>query len=269
MSSIIRVDDELLASMLGDVLSLAERVPDSAVRASALGELGLRIMRLDAGRAGEAFERALEALKDVSESERGEVFSKLAVRMVEAGIMHGNRGFIERVLENMSYADAFSRPVVTGAVLVGLRALGDEGVNGAFDMFLEVVRRLAIPKNCTSILIEVSRRLNEDERRLRYLEQRIEKIESSLTALEEKVLENINEIKIAQEMLSAKISELKEKTEKLGESVFKMYEEAKKFATKGDLKKIETFIDLVNPITSKFVTKDELKREIEILKSKT
>lgn len=159
VSSIIRVDDELLASMLGDVLSLAERVPDSAVRASALGELGLRIMRLDAGRAGEAFERALEALKDVSESERGEVFSKLAVRMVEAGIMHGDRGFIERVLENMSYADAFSRPVVTGAVLVGLRALGDEGVNGAFDMFLEVVRRLAIPKNCTSILIEVSRRL--------------------------------------------------------------------------------------------------------------
>nr|HDO81248.1 hypothetical protein [Candidatus Bathyarchaeota archaeon] len=150
VSSIIRVDDELLASMLGDVLSLAERVPDSAVRASALGELGLRIMRLDAGRASEAFERALEALKDVSESERGEVFSKLAVRMVEAGIMHGNRGFIERVLENMSYADAFSRPVVTGAVLVGLRALGDEGVNGAFDMFLEVVRRLAIPKNCTS-----------------------------------------------------------------------------------------------------------------------
>jgi hypothetical protein len=39
--------------------------------------------------------------------------------------------------------------------------------------------------------------------------------------------------------------------------------ELSKTALKSDVKKIETFIDVVNPITAKFVTRDELDRLLE------
>ena len=116
--------------------------------------------------------------------------------------------------------------------------------------------------------IIISRRLNEDERRIRYLEQRVERISNSLSKIEETIASSLNNLKVNQELLSTKISDLREKFETLKENVLKLSEKMEKFAKKSDLKKIETFIDLINPITSKFVTRNELEREIRILKEK-
>jgi chromosome segregation ATPase len=121
-------------------------------------------------------------------------------------------------------------------------------------------------KDVKILAVEISRRMNESERRIRYLEQRVERTESSLRRLEEDLTSGINSLKFNLEALSEKISKLKEKIENIGVELSKISEQLKRFATKAEVKQIETFMELISPVTSKFVTRDELERALEKLK---
>ena len=123
-------------------------------------------------------------------------------------------------------------------------------------------------KDFKSFILEISRRLNEGERRIRLVEERIERIESSIASLEEKISALENNFRINCEMQASRTSEIKDKLRKIEVNLNKVLNELGKKANKTDLKQIETYIELLNPITSKFVTKDELKRELESIKEK-
>ena len=107
---------------------------------------------------------------------------------------------------------------------------------------------------------ELIRRINEDTRRIKAIEQEVERLESTSSTLEETLLTQMNDIKITLDKISQKITNVAERLNAIDTEVLRMNKEIGKTATKSEVKQLETFIDLVNPITAKFVTKEELER---------
>ena len=113
------------------------------------------------------------------------------------------------------------------------------------------------------VLNELVRRINEDARRIRSLEQRNERIETSFSNLEDRLLTQLTDLKISLERLGNKISSVSDRIVGMETDISRMNKELKKTASKIEVKQLETYLEIINPITSKFVTKDELENALE------
>lgn len=118
------------------------------------------------------------------------------------------------------------------------------------------------PVDVKRALTEMVNRLNEDRRRIRLIEQSIDRVESSINALESSLLSQISDLKITIERMRSELSETSNKMTIMETEVSRVTKAMGKSATKLELKQLESFIDLVNPVTSKFVTKEELERAL-------
>jgi len=110
---------------------------------------------------------------------------------------------------------------------------------------------------------EMVRRLNEYSRRIKNIEQRLERMESRIDMIEETILNQINDLKINLDKIGQKIMGVSDRLNVMENEILRINKDLSKTALKSDIKKLETFIDIVNPITAKFVTKDELERALE------
>jgi len=108
--------------------------------------------------------------------------------------------------------------------------------------------------------------LNELNRRVRMIEIKMEKIEERLTALEKNLEQLQTDLRIMKNLNEKKILDLKNEVSTLNDKIEAFIKKSEQFATKVEFQKIKTFIDIVNPLTSNFVTKDELESEINELK---
>lgn len=118
-------------------------------------------------------------------------------------------------------------------------------------------------ENTKKVFSELVNRINEDRRRIRLMEQNIDRLEESINSTESDLLARISEFRILIERMERKLSETTTRMVSLEAEISRLDNSVKKAASKIDLKQLENFIDLVNPITSKFVTKEELERAIE------
>jgi predicted nucleic acid-binding Zn-ribbon protein len=108
--------------------------------------------------------------------------------------------------------------------------------------------------------------LNELNRRVRMMEIKMDKIEERLVALE-KALEQIQtDFRIMKDLNEKKISDIKNEISALNEKIEMIIKKSEQFVTKTEFQKIKMFIDIVNPLTSSFVTKDELESKIDEVK---
>ena len=114
-----------------------------------------------------------------------------------------------------------------------------------------------------NIVNEIVKRINEDRRRIKLLEQKLERMESSISALEEVSMSQMSDIKITLERINNKIEDVSLRFNKIEGDINNVKRVLAKGATKLELKQLESFIDLVNPITSRFITKDELDRALD------
>ena len=108
--------------------------------------------------------------------------------------------------------------------------------------------------------------LNELNRRVRMMEIKMDKIEERLLALE-KALEQIQtDLRIMKDLNEKKISDIRNEISTLNEKIETIIKKSEQFVTKTEFQKIKMFIDIVNPLTSSFVTKDELESKIDEVK---
>jgi archaellum component FlaC len=108
--------------------------------------------------------------------------------------------------------------------------------------------------------------LNEINRRVRMMEIKIDKIEERLVALE-KALEHIQtDFGIMKDLNEKKILDIKNEISTLNEKIEMIIKKSEQLVTKTEFQKIKMFIDIVNPLTSSFVTKDELESKIDEVK---
>ena len=119
------------------------------------------------------------------------------------------------------------------------------------------------PEEANAVLSELIKRINEDRRMMRLVEQSVERLENSLSALEGSALSQLSDFKLSLDRIGSKIEATAARLNAIESNIAKLGKGVDKAATKLELKQLESFIDLVNPVTSKFVTKDELDRALE------
>jgi DNA-binding transcriptional regulator GbsR (MarR family) len=110
---------------------------------------------------------------------------------------------------------------------------------------------------------ELVRRMNEDVRRIRMLEQSIDRFEVNMSALEEGIYNQINELKTSLEKISENLRAVENKLALLDSDISKIKNELTKKATKIEVKEMEAYTSLLSPILTKFVTKEELETLLE------
>jgi predicted nucleic acid-binding Zn-ribbon protein len=106
---------------------------------------------------------------------------------------------------------------------------------------------------------ELVKRLNEDTRRIRTLEQRMERFEVSLNALEENFETQMQEIKKTMEQINTGIKSISEKIVFFENEFQRVNKELEKRATKMEVKEIQNYMSLMGSINTKFATKEETK----------
>jgi len=118
-------------------------------------------------------------------------------------------------------------------------------------------------RTVSSVLNEVIGRVNTDTRRLRLLEQENSVFKTRTNRLE---IENLN----IKKQLNTKVKSLESKLIKQNnrlvklENIFKeVVKQMKLSATKSDVGRLEELVGLYNPITSKFVTREEVERMLQ------
>ena len=118
-------------------------------------------------------------------------------------------------------------------------------------------------KETKDLAVELIKRVNDSERRIRIIEQRIDRLENAIGSLQDNSLTQVNDLKLALEKISNKLVSISEKLMSIEMEMLRFNKELSKTATKRELKQIETFVELINPVTAKFITKDEVERVLD------
>jgi chromosome segregation ATPase len=117
-----------------------------------------------------------------------------------------------------------------------------------------------IPQSFANVSME---RINNNTRRVRTLEQRLDGVSSRMESLEERIIEEIDVLKKGVDRLFLDIKEVSKSLAKIRAENLELNKNMEKTAKKTELRELEGLLDLYNPIKSKFVTTDQVKRLIE------
>ena len=97
------------------------------------------------------------------------------------------------------------------------------------------------------IISELVRRSNEDARRLRILEQRMDATDTRLASVEDNMLDKAKKTHLRFTELEETIRAINEEMITLKNNLDKINKQINNFARKRDLKEIERMLDLMNP----------------------
>jgi len=113
-----------------------------------------------------------------------------------------------------------------------------------------------------SVINELVDRANTDTRRLRVLEEKSEDLDTRFSSLKDMLLQekkhntaNVTDITAALKSQEIRLA----KMEKTLENIVKQF---KNVVTTSKIKELETLVEMYNPLTSEFVTRDELEKTL-------
>ena len=117
---------------------------------------------------------------------------------------------------------------------------------------------MAHEKKENEITNEIIKRQNDNIRRIRVLEETLRNIDVRINSIEQRYLTETKKIygKLQEMEGQLKDNSIAQKTLEFQKDSFKKSE--KKYATQNDLSQIKNYIELINPMISKYVTKKEL-----------
>lgn len=110
---------------------------------------------------------------------------------------------------------------------------------------------------------EIIRRINDNTRRTRILEQNIDVINLRIRGIEEQVISDMDSMKKNLDQLSLDIQEVSKSLSELRSEILKINKSLDKTARKTEVKELESLLELYNPVKSRFITRDELERALE------
>ncbi len=118
------------------------------------------------------------------------------------------------------------------------------------------------PRKLQMVLQELVRRVNNDSRRMRTIEQQLQALETKADALEENLLRRSKHYDKKTIETEATIRLMNETLTKISSDVERINRQIGKFAMKRDIKEIEKMFDLLNPVSRELVTRDSMVKEI-------
>lgn len=121
-----------------------------------------------------------------------------------------------------------------------------------------------------ALVNELSRRLNDNTRRIRILEEKLRSIDSHVNDHDQRIIDatkQFNENAVSQ---ASEITEIKDRLANIAIDIQNIKADIRKSASITDLKEVQEYLELINPITSKFITKGEVVQMIreELKKSR-
>jgi glyceraldehyde-3-phosphate dehydrogenase/erythrose-4-phosphate dehydrogenase len=119
------------------------------------------------------------------------------------------------------------------------------------------------PSDIRILTSELVKRINDETRRIRLAEQRLDRFEVAMDNLENTMSAYAAEMKSLIENINKNIKTLSDRIALTESAIGRIEKELAKRATKMELKQIESYMNLMSPITSNFVTKEEMQRAIE------
>lgn len=117
--------------------------------------------------------------------------------------------------------------------------------------------------NTPVVMQELVRRSNEDARRLRALEQRLDSLETRVSAAENAAFEKTKKLNQKFAEFEVAIKSVSDELAKITGNMEKVNKQMLKFARKQDLREIEHMLDLISPLRQEFVTRESLKEEVD------
>ncbi len=115
----------------------------------------------------------------------------------------------------------------------------------------------------TPISGELIKRLNDNTRRIRTLEELNRLLENKNDSLEARTLENQEEMRKKFQDIEEKLKDLNIRLMKIENETQKIRKSLEKVVTKPELEELKNFIDLINPIKMEFITRKEVEEMIK------
>jgi len=110
---------------------------------------------------------------------------------------------------------------------------------------------------------ELVKRVNDETRRIRLAEQRLDRFEADMANVEGTMTSHAAEMKGQMDSVNRSLKSLGDRLMVIENALERVEKELAKRATKAEFKQIESYMELMSPITSKFVTKEDVERAIE------
>ena len=118
------------------------------------------------------------------------------------------------------------------------------------------------PQN-TQFISEISKRINENVQRIRMVEENFNSIESRINTLEQNIMDLTEETNKKISNIDSDISEIRDKVVNISVDMQKTNRIINKAASKNDIKEIQEYVNLLTPMTSKFMTRKEVETMIK------
>lgn len=113
------------------------------------------------------------------------------------------------------------------------------------------------------VAAELTRRVNDNIRRIRMVEERLRNLDARVNNLDQSLLnetKNINR-QIAENSEAVRL--IQDRLANIENGLATATREIKRLVTRSEIKEIENYVELIKPITTKFVTHGEVKEMIK------
>lgn len=109
----------------------------------------------------------------------------------------------------------------------------------------------------------VVERLNNNSRRIRQLEENLRNIREQLKSLEDDVIEDKKRLNDNKTKFNSETEEIRDKIANIEVDIKNLNRKVRKLVPKREIKEIENYMDLINPVTSSFVTEKEVRKIVK------
>ncbi len=109
-----------------------------------------------------------------------------------------------------------------------------------------------------ALVNELARRLNDNTRRIRTLEEKLISLDSRVNGHDQRIMDTTKQMNSEELEVSNELTEIKDKLANMTLDIQNLKSEIRKAATVNDMREVQDYIELINPITTKFATKGEV-----------
>ncbi|MEA3342727.1 MAG: hypothetical protein U9Q92_01040 [archaeon] len=113
------------------------------------------------------------------------------------------------------------------------------------------------------MLNNVVNRVNDNSKRIRELEENIRNLKEQLNSLQTESIKQKKNIIDDETSTKNATKQILDRLANLEVDIDKINREIKEMISRREMKEIENYLDLINPITAKFVTKKEVEELIQ------
>ena len=131
-------------------------------------------------------------------------------------------------------------------------------------MFMEtnILCMVEMSSDLKVLATELVKRVNGETRRTRLLEQKVDRFEAEISNLENTIKSQNSDLKNVLQNFEDTLKEISNRVLIMENSIKRIEKELSKKATKNEFKTIESYMELMSPITGNYVTRAEMERVI-------